>query len=97
MKKNDCEQKTLEALEKLAEYIALEEQGKLVLFPKYAYFVMNNKVYKGWVQEAVYSICRKPLYDIRYDDNSLESYRGYLGNDVFLTEEEANKHIKEDF
>ena len=79
---------------KLKDYEDLEEQGKLVLFPRYAYFVKDNKVYKGWVQEVVYSVCRKPLYDIRYDDNSIASYRGYLGNKVFLTKEEAEKALE---
>lgn len=83
-----------DAIEKLAEYEDLEEHGKLVLFPTYAYFIKDNKVYKGWVQEVIYSVCKKALYDIRYDDNSLASYRGYLGNDVFLTEKEAEKRLK---
>lgn len=81
--------------DKLEHYEILEEQGRLVLFPKYAYFVKNETIYRGWVQEVVYSVCRKPLLDIRYDDESLESYRGYLGNTVFLTKEEAEAKLKE--
>ena len=82
------------AFDKLAYYEDLEEKGRLVLFPNFAYFIKDNKVYKGWVQEVTHSVCRKPLYDIRYDDNSLTSYRGYFGNTVFLTEEEAKKELE---
>ena len=81
--------------EKLADYEDAEEQGLLLRLPTEAYFIKNNNVCKGWVQESVYSVCRKPLLDIRYDDNSLDSYRGYLGNDVFLTQEEAEQKLKE--
>ena len=81
--------------EKLADYEDAEEQGLLLRLPTEAYFIKNNNVCKGWVQEVVYSVCRKPLLDIRYDDNSLDSYRGYLGNDVFLTQEEAEQKLKE--
>lgn len=78
-----------EAAAKLKEYEDLEEHGKLVLYPTYAYFIIDGNIHKGWVQEVVYSVCRKPLCDIRYDDNSLASYRGYVGNTVFLTKAEA--------
>lgn len=80
---------------KLKHYEDLEEQGKLVLFPRYAYFIKDRKIHKGWVQETVHAISRKPLYDIRYDDKSLANYRGYLGNTVFLTKEEAEAKRKE--
>ena len=82
-------------LQKLADYEDLEEQGLLLRLPTEAYFIKNNNVCKGWVQEVVYSVCRKLLLDIRYDDNSLDSYRGYLGNDVFLTQAEAEQKLKE--
>ena len=59
------------------------------------HFIKDGKVQKGWVQETVHAVSRKPLYDIRYDDNSLASYRGYLGNTVFLTKEEAEAKLKE--
>ena len=59
------------------------------------WFIKDNIVRKGWVQELVYSPCRKLLLDIRYDDSSLDSYRGYLGNDVFLTQAEAEQKLKE--
>lgn len=81
--------------EKLVHYEDLEEQGKLVLFPSYAYFIKDKKVHEGWVQEVMYWHNRKPLYDIRYDDNSLANYRGYLGLTVFLTKEEAEARLKE--
>lgn len=86
---------TEQAFEKLAEYEDLEEQGLLLRLPIEAYFIKDNKVYKGWVQELVYSPCRKLLLDIRYDDNTLDSYRGYVGNTVFLTKEEAEQKLKE--
>lgn len=63
--------------------------------PAEAYFIKDNIVRKGWVQELVYSLCSKLLLDIRYDDNSLDSYRGYLGNDVFLTKAEAEQKLNE--
>lgn len=59
--------------ERLAEYEDLEEQGLLLRFPRRAYFIKNNKVLVGWVQELVYSVCRKLLLNIRYDDSSLDS------------------------
>ena len=80
---------------KLAEYEDLEEQGLLLRLPTEAYFIKDNKMYKGWVQEVVYSVCCKLLLDIRYDDNSLDSYRGYVGNTVFLTQAEAEQKLKE--
>ena len=86
---------TGQCFEKLADYEDLDEQGLLLRLPTEAYFIKNNNVCKGWVQEVVYSVCRKLLLDIRYDDNSLDSYRGFLGNDVFLTQAEAEKKLKE--
>ena len=80
---------------KLKDYEDLEEQGLLLRLPLEAYFIKDNKMYKGWVQEVVYSVCRKLLLYIRYDDKSLDSYRGYLGNDVFLTQAEAEQKLKE--
>lgn len=82
-------------IQKLGEYEDLEEQGLLLRLPAEAYFIKDNIVRKGWVQELVYSLCSKLLLDIRYDDNSLDSYRGYLGNDVFLTQAEAEQKLKE--
>ena len=90
----DCEE--IDAVyRKLKEYEDLEEQGLLLRLPVEAYFIKDNIVRKGWVQELVYSLCSKLLLDIRYDDSSLDSYRGYLGNDVFLTKSEAEAKLKE--
>ena len=83
------------ALQKLADYEILEEQGLLLRLPLEAYFIKDNKVYKGWAQEVVYSPCRKLLLDIRYDNNTLDSYRGYVGNTVFLMQAEAEQKLKE--
>lgn len=92
----DCEDSRVKSLKKkLKEYKDLEEQGLLLRLPIEAYFIKDKEVYKGWVQELVYSPCRKLLLDIRYDDNSLDSYRGYLGNDIFLTQAEAEQKLKE--
>lgn len=85
-----------EWLKELKEYKQLEEQGLLLRLPIEAYFIKDNEVYKGWVQELVYSPCRKLLLDIRYDDNTLDSYRGYVGNTVFLTRSEAEQKLKMD-
>lgn len=95
--KSDCGycESISEAIQKLAEYEDLEEQGLLLRLPRRAYFIKNNKVLEGWVKEVVYSVCRKLLLDIRYDDSSLDSYRGYVGNDVFLTKEEAEAKLRE--
>ena len=82
-------------LGKLADYEDLEEQGLLLRLPLEAYFIKDNKMYKGWVQELVYSPCRKLLLDIRYDDKTLDSYRGYVGNTVFLTQAKAEQKLKE--
>ena len=83
-----------QCLKKLQEYEDTEEQELLLRLPTEAYFIKDNIVRKGWVQELVYSPCRKLLLDIRYDDNSLESYRGYVGNTIFLTNEEAEQKLK---
>ena len=83
------------AYKKLTEYENLEEQGLLLRLPTEAYFIKNNNVCKGWVQEVVYSPCRKLLLDVRYDDNSLGNYRGYVGNTIFLTQAEAEQKLKE--
>lgn len=80
---------------KLKDTEDLEEQGLLLRLPTEAYFIKDNKMYKGWVQEVVYSVCRKILLDIRYDDKTLDSYRGYIGNTVFLTKAEAEQKLKE--
>lgn len=86
---------TRRIIERLAQYEDLDEQGLLLRLPTEAYFIKDNIVRKGWVQELVYSPCRKLLLDIRYDDNSLDSYRGYVGKTVFLTQAEAEKKLKE--
>lgn len=90
-----CIKKLVSEVEQYKAYNDLEEQGLLLRLPAEAYFIKDNIVRKGWVQELVYSPCRKLLLDIRYDDNSLDSYRGYLGNDVFLTKSEAEAKLKE--
>lgn len=90
-----CIKKLVAELEPYKEYKDLEEQGLLLRLPTEAYFIKDNIVRKGWVQELVYSPCRKLLLDIRYDDNSLDSYRGYVGNTVFLTQAEAEQQLKE--
>lgn len=82
-------------LDKLGEYENLEEQGSLLRIPDEAYFIKDNMVRKGWVQELVYSPCRRLLLDIRYDDNSLDSYRGYVGDTVFLMQEAAEQKLTE--
>ena len=86
--------KILNLATKLKDYEDLEEQGLLLRLPTEAYFIKDNIVRKGWVQELVYSLCSKLLLDIRYDDSSLDSYRGYLGNNVFLTQSEAEQKLK---
>ena len=85
----------LNICQRLKLYEDLEEQGLLLRLPTEAYFIKNNNVCKGWVQEVVYSPCRKLLLDVRYDDNSLGSYRGYVGNTIFLTQAEAEQKLKE--
>ena len=90
-----CIKKLVAELEPYKEYKDLEEQGLLLRLPTEAYFIKDNNVCKGWVQEVVYSVCRKLLLDMRYDENSLDNYRGYLGNDVFLTKSEAEQKLKE--
>ena len=82
-------------VDKWREYQQLEENDKNINIPDEAYFIKDGQIQSGWVQEAVYSICRKTLLDIRYDDNSLAHYRGYLGNEVFLTKSEAEAKLKE--
>lgn len=82
-------------VDKWREYQQLEENDKNINIPDEAYFIKDGQIQSGWVQEAVYSICRKTLLDIRYDDNSLDSYRGYLGNEVFLTKAEAEAKLED--
>lgn len=82
-------------VDKWRKYKDLDEQCSLVNIPDEVYFIKGGQIQSGWVQEAVCSVCRKTLLDIRYDDNSLDSYRGYLGNEVFLTKAEAEAKLKE--
>lgn len=82
-------------VDKWREYQQLEENDKNINIPDEAYFIKNGQIQSGWVQEAIYSICRKTLLDIRYDDNSLDHYRGYLGNEVFLKKSEAEAKLKD--
>ena len=84
-----------DVIDKLAQYEELEEQGLLLRLPAEAYFIKDNIVRKGWVQELVYSPCRRLLLDIRYDDNSLDSYRGYVGDTISLMQEAAEQRLKE--
>ena len=84
-----------EYLEELKQYRDLEEQGLLLRLPTEAYFIKDNIVCKGWVRDLEYSLCRKLLLYLECDDNSLNSYRGYVGNTVFLTKEEAEQKLKE--
>ena len=94
---NSIDNRTMleKCLRKLAEYEDLEKQGLLLRLPTEAYFIKDNIVRKSLIQELVYSPCRKLLLDIRYDDNSLNSYRGYVGNTVFLMQAEAEQKLKE--
>lgn len=91
--RDDCLNKQM--YDKLKHYEDLEEQGKLVLHPTYAYCIIGNEVRKGFVFEVTYCICRKPLYAVRYNDNSLDKHTGYLGLSVFLTREEAEEALRE--
>ena len=84
-----------DVIDKLADYEDLEEQGRLIKIPLEAYCIVDFEVRKGFVLEETYHMSRKPLLVVRYDDNSLDSYRGYLGNDVFLTQAEAEQKLKE--
>lgn len=83
------------ALDKLADYEDLEEQGRLIKIPLEAYCIVDFKVRKGFVLEETYHMSRKPLLVVRYDDNSLKSHSGYLGISVFLTKSEAEEKLKE--
>ena len=83
------------ALDKLADYEDLEEQGRLIKIPLEAYCIVDFKVRKGFVLEETYHMSRKPLLVVRYDDNSLKSHSGYLGISVFLTKSEAEVKLKE--
>ena len=83
------------AMEKLADYEDLDEQGRLIKIPLEAYCIVDFKVRKGFVLEETYHMSRKPLLVVRYDDNSLKSHRGHLGISVFLTKSEAEAKLKE--
>lgn len=83
-----------DALEKLADYEDLDEQGRLIKIPLEAYCIVDFEVRKGFVLEETYHMSRKPLLVVRYDDNSLKSHRGYLGISVFLTKSEAEAKLK---
>ena len=47
--------------EKLADYEDAKEKGLLLRLPTEAYFIKNNNVCKGWVQELMYSVCRNGM------------------------------------
>lgn len=85
--------KDLDAVNMAIEALQERPKGKLVEFPYHAYCIMDDKVYKGWVQRVEYAVARKPIFEVRYDDKSLEYHRGYVGLTVFLTKEEAEKAL----
>lgn len=85
--------KSVEALETAIEALQERTEGRLVEFPYHAYCIMDGKIYKGWVQKVEYAVARKPIFEVRYDDKSLEYHRGYVGLTVFLTQEEAEKAL----
>lgn len=89
-----CRKKILKEVESPTASLDFStSQGKC---PDYAYFIKDNKVVKGWVIGATYNRCRKPLLEVRYDDNSTASFIGYVDVDVYLTEEAAKANLKED-
>lgn len=49
----------------------------------------NHKIRSGFALSVEYSVCYKPLVTIRYDDNTLDSTKHYLGLKAFMTREEA--------
>lgn len=86
---------TDEDVDKWDEYKRLERQDRLIKIPLEAYCIVNFEVRKGFVLEVTYHISRKPFLVIRYDNKSLKSHSGYLGNSVFLTKSEAEAKLKE--
>lgn len=49
----------------------------------------NHKIRNGFALSVEYSACYKPLVTIRYNDNTVESTKHYLGLKAFMTREEA--------
>lgn len=49
----------------------------------------NHKIRSGFALSVEYNVCYKPLITIRYNDNTLESTKHYLGMKAFMTREEA--------
>lgn len=49
----------------------------------------NHKIRSGFALSVEYFACYKPLVTIRYNDNTLESTKHYLGLKAFMTREEA--------
>ena len=53
----------------------------------------NHRIRSGFALSVEYFVCYKPLVTIRYNDNTLESTKHYLGLKASMTREEAEAAI----
>lgn len=53
----------------------------------------NHQIRSGFASSVEYFACYKPLVTIRYNDNTLESTKHYLGLNAFMTREEAEAKL----
>lgn len=87
--------KWADALERLAYYEDMEEQGRLVVLPcaleADVFRVGNERVYGGW-QVAYAEVYTDGIIMIDDSDNHFEAED--IGKTVFLTREEAEKALK---
>ena len=91
--------KVTDALNKLSEYEDLEELIGLPLKELAKIFRQHIPDGCQHPQKAIVltdgDVDKWREYQKLYDDNSLDSYRGYLGNEVFLTKAEAEAKLEE--
>lgn len=82
-------------IDKLYEYEDAEESGQLLRLPEYAYYIKNNKVYRGKVLDIKYqAVDHAVWYSIKdFDDRKEEAsiFRGRLNIEVFNTRTEADR------
>lgn len=90
-----------EAIDKLAEYEDLEEQGLLIRLPckvgDVLYVIYDNEINECVVNEMIYRAYRIPRIEIYFENRSgFESclFNGELNEGVFLTKAEADEALQ---
>ena len=83
------------ALDKLAAYENAEEQGRIVIIPTEAYYLVNNHIFRGFVQEVKWNSSSNGAFEALYKiacEDSIER-TGIFGIDVFNTLKDASEKL----